>query len=112
LTLDTALTTRDDVENTIGPNQSRIAGADSTSHMYGAKVEDASLRRHNGTLLSPAMILLILTGLVYAVWFDSLTVAILTASLVYYRAHRPGKLMQRIREWNYQRQAAQIGEVE
>lgn len=58
------------------------------------------------------MLVLILAGLVYSVWFDSLTVAILTASLIYYRARRPGKLMQRIREWSYQRQAAQVGEVE
>ena len=58
------------------------------------------------------MILLILVGLVYSIWFDSLTVAILTASLIYYRAHRPSKFVQRIREWGYQRQAAQMGEPE
>lgn len=56
------------------------------------------------------MLLLILAGIGYTIWFDSLAVAVLTGSLILYRAQRPSKLRQRVREAWYQRQAAQVGD--
>lgn len=56
------------------------------------------------------MLLLILVGIGYAIWFDSLAAAILTAALILYRAQRPSKLRQRIREAWYQRQALDVGD--
>lgn len=56
------------------------------------------------------MILLILAGMVYAVWFDSLPVAVLTTGLILYRAQRPSQLRHRIREAWYARQALDVGE--
>jgi hypothetical protein len=55
------------------------------------------------------MILLILAGLVYTIWAESIPASILTAALILYRAQRPGRMMQRVREAWYQRQAAQVG---
>jgi len=56
------------------------------------------------------MLLLILAGIVYSVWFDSLPVSIITAALILYRAQRPSKFMGRLREAWYMRQASQVGE--
>ena len=56
------------------------------------------------------MLALILAGLVYTILTDSIAVAILTASLILYRAQRPGQLRQRIQEWRYAQQAAQLGD--
>lgn len=56
------------------------------------------------------MILLILAGIVWAIWSDSLVVSILTAALILYRAQRPSTFRNRVREAWYQRQAAQVGE--
>lgn len=57
------------------------------------------------------MLLLIIAGLVWSVWADSIPVSILTAALILYRAQRPGQLIQRYREARYQRQAVeQIGD--
>lgn len=44
------------------------------------------------------MLVLILAGVVYAILTDSLTVAILTAALILYRAQRPSRFGQRVRE--------------
>jgi hypothetical protein len=52
------------------------------------------------------VVILILAGIVYAIWADSLTVAVLTASLVVYRAYRPSTFWQRLREVRYLKQAA------
>lgn len=56
------------------------------------------------------MLLLILAGIVYAIWTESLVVAILTAALILYRAQRPSTFRQRVREAWYQRQVAQVGQ--
>lgn len=56
------------------------------------------------------MLILILVGMGYAVYFDSLTVAVLTVGLILYRAQRPSKFRQRVRDAWYMRQAAQVGE--
>lgn len=58
------------------------------------------------------MVLLILAGIVYAIWTESLVVAILTAALILYRAQRPSTFRHRMREAWYQRQAARVGEVD
>lgn len=58
------------------------------------------------------MFLLILAGIVYTIWFDSIPASILTAALILYRAQRPSQTMRRVREAWYQRQAAQAGEPE
>jgi hypothetical protein len=55
------------------------------------------------------MILLILAGLVYTVWQDSVAVAVLTGALILYRAQRPSQFANRLREARYRRQAAQVG---
>lgn len=51
------------------------------------------------------MLLAIIVGIVYTVWAESIPVAIITASLILFRAHRPSQMMQRAREVWYQRQA-------
>ena len=51
------------------------------------------------------MVLLIVAGVIYALWFDSIPAAILTGALVLYRAQRPSKFGARVREAWYQRQA-------
>lgn len=56
------------------------------------------------------MLLLILLGIGYTIWFDSLAVAILTASLILFRAQRPSRLTQRLRDAWYAREAARVGE--
>lgn len=58
------------------------------------------------------MLILILAGIVYAVWADSIPVSILTAALVIYRAQRPSRFRERVREAWYQRQASAVGESE
>lgn len=58
------------------------------------------------------MLLLIIAGLVYSILTDSLAVAVLTASLILYRAQRPGTFTRRLREAWYQRQAGRVGESE
>lgn len=55
------------------------------------------------------MILLILAGIIYALWFDSIPASILTGALILYRAQRPSGFGQRVRDAWYTRQAAQIG---
>ena len=49
------------------------------------------------------MLLLIVAGIAYTVWADSLPVAVLTAALVLYRAHRPSTFWRRVREARYLR---------
>lgn len=56
------------------------------------------------------MVLLILAGIVYALWFDSIPASILTAALVIYRAQRPSQWRARWQDFMYARQAAQVGE--
>jgi hypothetical protein len=56
------------------------------------------------------MILLIVAGLVYTVWAESIAVAIVTAAMILYRAQRPSPLMRRIREAWLMRQVAAAGE--
>jgi hypothetical protein len=58
------------------------------------------------------MILLILSGIVYALWAESIPASVITGALILYRAQRPSQLMGRVREAWYQRQAATIGEPE
>ena len=58
------------------------------------------------------MLLLILAGLVYAIWADSLPVSIIVAAMILYRAQRPSKFLPRLRDAWYMRQAAQVGEDE
>ncbi len=58
------------------------------------------------------MILLILAGLFWTVYADSIPVSILTAALIIYRAHRPSRFRHRIRDAWYARQAIQVGEDE
>lgn len=58
------------------------------------------------------MLVLIAGGIVYAVLTESLTVAILTAALILYRAQRPSQFRRRVREAWYARQAAQYEEPE
>ena len=55
------------------------------------------------------MILLIVAGAVYALWFDSIPASILTAALVVYRAQRPSRFGPGTGRVVYQRQAAQVG---
>jgi hypothetical protein len=54
------------------------------------------------------VIVLILAGAVYALWFDSIPASILTAALVVYRAQRPSKFGTRVREAWYQRRAVGV----
>lgn len=56
------------------------------------------------------ILLLILAGLFWTVWAESIPVAIVTAALILFRAQRPSKFRQRVREAWYQRQALQVGE--
>ena len=56
------------------------------------------------------MILLIVAGIVYALWFESIPASIITASLVLYRAQRPSKFRARVRDAWYARQVAQVGQ--
>jgi hypothetical protein len=58
------------------------------------------------------MILLILSGIVYALWADSIPASVITGALILYRAQRPSKMMGRVRDAWYQRQAASIGSDE
>lgn len=55
------------------------------------------------------MIVLIVAGIVYALWFDSIPASILTGALVLYRAQRPSKFGARVRDAWYARQVAQVG---
>lgn len=56
------------------------------------------------------MLLVILAGIVYTLITESLPVAVLTGALILYRAQRPSRFVGRLREFWYQRQAAQVGE--
>lgn len=58
------------------------------------------------------MLLLILAGLVWTVWAESIPVSIVTAALILYRAQRPSQFRRRFNEARYARQAARIGEPE
>ena len=58
------------------------------------------------------MLIVILVGIGYALWFDSIPASILTAALVVYRAQRPSQFRQRVRNAWYARQVAQVGEPE
>lgn len=58
------------------------------------------------------MIVLIVAGIVYALWFDSVPASILTGALVLYRAQRPSQFRARVRDAYYARQAMQVGEPE
>lgn len=55
------------------------------------------------------MVLLIVAGLVWTVYADSIAVAIVTAALILYRAQRPSKFRQRLRDFQYARQATEVG---
>lgn len=56
------------------------------------------------------MVLVIIAGIVYALWFDSIPAAILTAGLILYRARRPSQMRQRWQDFMYARQAMQVGD--
>lgn len=56
------------------------------------------------------MLLLIIAGIVYALWTDSLAVSVLVAALILYRAQRPSQFRNRIREWRYAQVASQVGD--
>lgn len=58
------------------------------------------------------MILLILAGLFWTVYADSIAVGIVTAALILYRAQRPSQFRQRLRDAWYARQAMQVGDEE
>lgn len=58
------------------------------------------------------MILLIILGLFWTVYADSIAVGIVTAALILYRAQRPSQFRQRLRDAWYARQAMQVGEDE
>lgn len=54
------------------------------------------------------MLIVIVAGIVYTLLTESIAVAVITASLVLYRAQRPGQFRQRVQEWRYAQQAAQL----
>ena len=56
------------------------------------------------------MIVLIVAGIAYALWFDSIPASILTGALVLYRAQRPSRFMVRVRDAWYTRQVSRVGE--
>jgi hypothetical protein len=56
------------------------------------------------------MLLVILTGIVYVLLTESLAVAVITASLILYRAQRPSQFRNRLREWRYAQAASQVGD--
>lgn len=58
------------------------------------------------------MFLLILAGLIWTVYAESIPVSIVTAALIIYRSQRPSQFRHRLREAWYARQALQVGEDE
>jgi hypothetical protein len=58
------------------------------------------------------MLIVILVGIVYALWFDSIPASVIVAGLILYRAQRPSQFRQRVRNAWYARQVAQVGEPE
>lgn len=55
------------------------------------------------------MLLLIVLGIGYALWFDSIPASVITAGLIVYRAQRPSQFRARVRDAWYARQVAQVG---
>ena len=46
---------------------------------------------------------------VYALWFDSIPASVLAAAVVLYRAQRPGQFRNRLNDFRYAQQVAQVG---